>query len=115
MFAVRIKEIFYMRGQGMVLAGRVESGTVWSGTRALFVTPTTSRVAVLAGLERSRELVPSPTAGEDVGLVFRDVEPSALAGGVVRAAADKDGSPPTWKVVDLRVEEAPGRWWEFWR
>ena len=115
MFAVRIKDIFYIRGQGMVLAGRVESGTVWSGARALLVTPTISVAAVLAGLERNRELVPSATAGEDVGLLIRGVEPSALTGGVECAEPDEGGAPPTWNVVDVIVEEAPKRWWEFWR
>jgi translation elongation factor EF-Tu-like GTPase len=115
MFAVRIRDFLYIRGQGMVLAGRVESGTVWSGARALLVTPTTSVAAVLSGLERNRELVPSAAAGEDVALLIRNVEPSALTGGVECVETDMGGSPPTWSVVDLIVEEAPERWWEFWR
>lgn len=115
MFTVKIKDIFYIRGRGMVLAGRVESGTVWSGARALLVTPTTSLPAVLAGLERNREFVQSATAGEEVGLLIRDVEPSAITGDVGLVEMGHGGRPPTWKVVDLRVEEAPKRWWEFWR
>ena len=113
MFTVRINDIFYMRGQGMVLAGRVESGTVRSGARALLLTPATSVVAELAGLERNRKLITRAAAGEDVALLFREVEPSALTGGVERVEPRKN-EPPVWKVFDLKVEEAPKRWWEFW-
>jgi len=113
MFTVRINSIFRIAGRGIVLAGRVESGKVFIGNRALLRTPTITINTVLTGLEIDREIVSSAAAGKDVGILIQDMDPSTLTGGVERIKTE-DGLP-AWRVLGLIIEEAPKRWWEFWK
>ena len=114
MFRVRINDIFFINGQGMVLAGLVESGRVCIGARVSLRTPVVAVPTALVGVERNRQIVPCVLAGETVALMIRDIHPSQLEGGVEFVeSSDKHFSP--WRVLDLVVEEAPKLWWEFWR
>ena len=114
MFSVRINDIFFINGQGMVLAGRVESGRVCIGARVSLRTPVVTVPTALAGVERNRQVVPCASSGETVALMIRDIHPSQLTGGVeFMESSDSHLSP--WRVLDLVVEEAPKLWWEFWR
>jgi translation elongation factor EF-Tu-like GTPase len=79
MFTIRVNSIFRIAGRGMVLAGHVESGKVWIGSRALLRTPAASVVTVLTGLERNREIVSQAAAGEDVGILIQDLDPATLS------------------------------------
>ncbi len=114
MFSVRIDDVAYIKGQGMVLTGRVERGTVCIGARAVLRTPAASVPAVLAGVERNRQIVSCASSGEEVALMIHEVEPTELVGGLELVEPKEDG-PPMWKVLDLLVEAVPRRWWEFWR
>jgi elongation factor Tu len=114
MFSVRVNDIFYIKGQGMVLTGRVESGKVCIGARVVLRTPVTSVPAVLAAVERNRQIVPCVPSGENVGLMIRQVDPSELTGGV-EFVESNESIASQWRVLSLLVEEAPKRWWEFWR
>lgn len=111
-FAIRVNDIFYIKGRGMVLTGHVESGKVYGGGRVLLRTPTVSVLGVLAGVERNRKVVPCANAGEDIALLIRDVYPERLIGGVERT--DQTVMSP-WKVIDVQVEPAPSRSWEIWK
>ncbi len=114
MFSVRIDDVAYIKGQGMVLTGRVERGEVCIGAHAVLRAPATSIPAVLAGVERNRQIVSCASSGEEIALMIHEVEPTELAGGL-ELVESKEGGPPTWKVLDLLVEAAPRRWWEFWK
>jgi len=114
MFNVRINDIFFINGQAMVLAGRVESGRVCIGARVFLRTPVVEVPATLVGVERNRKIVPCVSSGDTVALMVRDIHPSQLAGGVeFIESREKHLSP--WRVLDLVVAEAPRLWWEFWR
>lgn len=114
MFRVRIGDIACIKGQGMVLTGRVERGEACIGARAVLRTPVASVPAVLAGIERNRQIVSCASSGDEVALMIHQVEPTELVGGL-ELGESKEGGPPMWKVLDLLVEAAPSRWWEFWR
>jgi elongation factor Tu len=114
MFSVRIEDIFYVKGQGMVLSGRVETGKVCIGARVVLRTPVTSVLAVLSGVERNRQVVRCASSGEDVALMIRQVDPSQLTGGIEFVQSDENVVSP-WRVLSLLVEETPNRWWEFWK
>src|SRR5260221_13691670 len=113
MFKIRVNSIFHISSHGTVLAGRVESGIVWIGSRVALRTPNVSLIKQLEGLERNRKPVPNASAGEDVAILVRDLDPAMLVGGVELVRAEHE--PPSWRVVDLVVEKAPKRWWEFWQ
>lgn len=113
MFKIRVNSIFHISGHGTVLAGRVESGIVWMGSRVALRTPNVSLIKQLEGLEQNRKTVPNASAGEDVAMLVRDLDPAMLVGGIEFVRAEH--GPSSWRVVDLVVEKAPNRWWEFWQ
>jgi len=113
MFKIRVNSIFHISGRGTVLAGRVENGIVWIGSRVALRTPNVSLIKELKGLERNHETVPNASAGEDVGILIRDLDPAMLIGGIELVRTEHE--PHSWRVLDLVVEKAPKRWWEFWQ
>ncbi len=113
MFKVQVKDIFRMAGRGMVLAGRVEEGQVWIGSRAQLRTPSATVITVITGLERNRQIVEQASLGEDVGILIKDIDPATLGDGV-EMVETADGLR-SWRVLNLLIEEAPKRWWKFWR
>jgi translation elongation factor EF-Tu-like GTPase len=97
----------------MVLAGRVESGKVCVGENAILRTPDTSVPTVVIGVERDREFVSCASSGENVALMFREVDPSGLQGGLERVQIGPNQQ--AWRVLTLEVVNAPRRRWEFWK
>ena len=114
MFSIRISDIFFIRGSGMVLAGRVEKGKVCIGARVSLRTPRTAIPTTLLGVERNSQIVSCVSAGEDVALMVREIHPSRLTGGIESIESSEPQLSP-WRVLDLVVEEAPKLWWEFWK
>ena len=112
MFTIRVNSIFHISGRGTVLAGRIESGGVRIGSRVALRTPTISVIKELKGLERNCEIVSHASTGEDVAILLQNLDPSMLIGGVELIKVENE--PPSWRVIDLIVEEGPKRWWEFW-
>ena len=112
MFKVRVNSIFHISGRGTVLAGRVENGTVRIGSRVAVRSPNVSLIKGLKGLERNRAIVSNASAGEEVAILIRDLDPAALIGGIELVRGEHGA--PSWRVVDLVIEKAPKRWWEFW-
>ncbi|GMV32120.1 MAG: hypothetical protein AMXMBFR59_42450 [Rhodanobacteraceae bacterium] len=114
MFSVRINDIFFIKGRGMVLTGRVEKGKVCVGARASLRTPLTAVPTTLVGVERNRKLVSCVSAGEDVALMVREIDPSQLTGGIeLVESVEKHIS--LWRVLDLVVEETQKHWWDIWK
>jgi translation elongation factor EF-Tu-like GTPase len=112
MFTIRVNSIFHISGRGTVLAGHIESGGVWIGSRVALRTPTISVIKELRGLERNCEIVSHASTGEDVAILIQDLDPAVLIGGVELVKPENE--LPSWRVIDLIIEKAPKRWWEFW-
>lgn len=112
MFKIHVNSVFHIAGRGTVLAGRVENGIVWIGSRVALRTPNISVIKEVKGLERNHEIVRHASAGEDVGMLIRDLDPATLIGGIELVKTEHE--LPSWRVIDLVVEKAPKRWWEFW-
>ena len=112
MFTIRVNSVFHISGRGTVLAGRVENGSARIGSRVALRTPKISVIKELNGLERNHENVSHAFAGEDVGILFRNLDPAMLIGGIELVKTEHE--PHSWLVIDLIIEKAPKRWWEFW-
>lgn len=105
-----VSSIFYMRNQGMVLAGLIHRGTVAIGDRVTITSPRAAKHAVVAGLERigTREFLDSAKEGQEIAILCRGLQIEDFADGVERV--DESG----WRVVDLTVTSAEfglARWW----
>ena len=106
-----VSSIFFIRGQGMVLAGVILRGVVMIGDRLTVASPLASKRTVVAGLERvgTRELLETAKEAEEIAILCRDLEAEDVADGLERV--DDFG----WKVVKLTVRslEPTGLpWWK---
>lgn len=86
-FWMVVKDCFAITGRGVVVTGTVESGTIAVGSRAnLERSGQVLRSLEIGGIERSRNVVNSATAGESVGLLLRGVAKGDIVrGDIIRA------------------------------
>ncbi len=84
-FLMPIEDIFSISGRGTVVTGRVERGTVKVGTEMEFlgIRPTHSKV--ITGVEMFKKLLDRGEAGDNVGLLVRGLDKTAVERGQVVA------------------------------
>jgi translation elongation factor EF-Tu-like GTPase len=108
MFTIRINSIFSIAGSGIVLAGKVESGRVRAGAKAVIRTPSKSLDTVLSRLEQNREIVSTAGAGEDVAIMIADFDPNILNDGI-EVSRTEEGFP-SYRAVELVIKAASKSW-----
>jgi translation elongation factor EF-1alpha len=88
-FRFIVQQVFSLATGGAVVEGRIEAGHLREGQQVAFRSPSGRTVAVcVITIERTtdRQLIPEAAAGEEVRLLLPDVNPSALAPGLVLEA-----------------------------
>lgn len=106
--SIPISSILYIRGQGTGLAGTIDDGEIAIGEKVALVGPVSVVEATVHGIEVERQIVPTASSGQEVGLWFKKVEPSSLADGVTR---NDNG---TYSVFSLVVTQRVKSWWRIW-
>jgi elongation factor Tu len=72
-FRMTVQDVFSIRGRGTVVVGQIESGTLLVGDEIYIQGTGSSRRAVVAGLEMFRKQVPQAQAGDNIGVLLRDL------------------------------------------
>lgn len=110
MLRLIVESVFHIEGHGIIVAGRIQEGGLKVGDPVDVCSPTKTAVAVVAALEKisTRELIPSAKAGDDVGVLFRNLSLDCVADGVQKV------EPFGWGVLSLEVRGKPRKWWQFW-
>jgi len=89
-FKMQIVDVFTITGRGVVATGVVSSGTVSVGDELCLVKEDGERQTVsVAGLEQFRKLVETASAGDNLGVLFEDLELSALEVGATLTAKER--------------------------
>jgi elongation factor Tu len=68
-----VEDVFSIRGRGTVVTGRVELGTISVGDTVQLERPGFSRAVEITGVEMFRRSAKSAQAGDNVGLLLRDI------------------------------------------
>ena len=90
MFRMTIADVFFIRGRGSVVTGKIEDGTLRVGDEVLIDGSGPVRVD---GIEAFRKVLKQAAAGENVGLLFSKLEKSQLKpGAVITGASDTTAS-----------------------
>ena len=80
-----IDDVFMIKGRGVVITGRVESGRVKKGDRVVITgedgVSITTEVVGIEGFHREADFV--ARTGDDVGVVLRDVVREQIKAGMV--------------------------------
>ena len=79
-----VEDVFAIRNRGIVATGRVESGTLRVGDTVQIDGTLEARVE---GIEVFRKSIDEAKAGDNIGVLFKDVEKRQLNRGSVLTAA----------------------------
>lgn len=97
MFRMTVADVFFIRNRGLVATGQVEAGTVSKGDSV----SVNGREVKVDGIEMFRKVLDSANAGDNIGLLLRDVTKDDVKPGDVIAAAGAALTPPpsdaTWE------------------
>ena len=86
-FRLQIEDVFHITGRGLVVTGRIQAGQVRVGQQVTITragNPTAT--ATVDGIEQFRKVADHAVAGENVGLLFRQLTKDQLASGDVVTA-----------------------------
>ena len=78
-----IDDVFMIKGRGVVVTGRVERGTVQKGDRVVIEGDDISITTEVMGIEAFRKANFVAQAGDNVGLLLRDVTKDQIKAGMV--------------------------------
>jgi elongation factor Tu len=95
-FRMTVQDVFSIRGRGTVVTGRIESGEISVGDEINIQHGGATKKVKIAGIEAFRKTLPRAQAGDNVGLLLKDVTKDDVQQGDV-LAADYAGPDFTWK------------------
>ena len=109
-FLMSVEDVFSITGRGTVATGRIERGIVKVGDTIEIVGITDTKSTVVTGVEMFRKMLDQGQAGDNVGVLLRGVEKSAIERGQV-LAAPKSITPHTQAKAEIYVlsKEEGGR------
>lgn len=89
-FRMVIDDVFFIKGRGTVVTGRVESGTVKIGDTVVISRADGNAITTqVMGVEGFRKPNFVAQVGDNCGLVLKDVEKGQLTAGMVVTEADR--------------------------
>ena len=93
-FRMTVQDIFSIKGRGTVVTGRIESGTVTVGDEIRIQGKDSSKTATVNGVEMRRKVITHAKAGDDVGILLKDIDKEDVQQGDILAGSEADF---TWK------------------
>jgi elongation factor Tu len=87
-FRMTVADVFSIKGRGTVVTGEIESGTLNVNDEIYLRRTSSSRRVVVSGIEMFRNLSNSAQAGENVGILLRDIAKQDVEKGDVLLGSD---------------------------
>jgi elongation factor Tu len=87
-FRMTIADVFFIRGRGTVVTGQVESGTLNVGDEIYLRRSNASQKVTITGIEMFRKLLDQAKAGDNVGVLLRDITKQEVEKGDVLLGSD---------------------------
>jgi len=72
-FRMIVADIFFIRGRGTIVTGQIESGTLNVNDEIYIQRLGTSRRVTVTGIEMFRKILDQARAGDNVGVLLRDI------------------------------------------
>lgn len=91
-FRMTVEDVFSIRDRGTVVTGRIESGMLNAGDEILIQRQGSSRKTNVTGIEAFRKQLQQAQAGDNVGLLLRDIQKQDIQRGDILVASDSDFS-----------------------
>ena len=93
-FRMTVQDVFSIKGRGSVITGRIESGTITVGNEIRIQRKSSSKTAVVNGLEVQRKVTTQAQTGDDVGILMKDIGKEDVQPGDILTGSEFDF---TWK------------------
>ena len=87
-FRMTVADVFFIKGRGTVVTGQVESGTLRIGDEVYIRRPNSSRRTTVTGIEAFRKLLDEANAGDNIGVLLRDITKQEIQHGDVLLGSD---------------------------
>ncbi len=87
-FRMTVQDVFSIKGRGTVVTGQIESGILAVGDEIRIQGKHSSKTAVVTGVEMFRKVVKQAQAGDNVGVLLRDVSKQDVERGDVLTGSD---------------------------
>jgi elongation factor Tu len=87
-FRMTVADVFSIKGRGTVVTGQIESGTLNVNDQIYLRRTNSSRRVVVSGIEMFRKLANQAQAGENVGILLRDITKQDVEKGDVLLGSD---------------------------
>jgi elongation factor Tu len=93
-FRMTVEDIFSIAKRGTVVTGKIEAGTLKVGDEVVIQGKNGERRTVVTGIEMFRKITSQAAAGDNVGILFKDISKQDVQRGDVILSP---GSDFTWK------------------
>ena len=93
-FRMTIEDVFSIRNRGTVVTGKIETGTVKVGDEVLIQSVNGEKRTTITGVEMFRKTISQAKAGDNVGLLLKNIAKPDVQQGDVLVASGEDF---TWK------------------
>lgn len=93
-FRMTVEDVFSIKGRGTVVTGKIESGTIKVGDQISIQGKNGEKKADVAGVEMFRKMLSQASAGDNVGILFKDIAKQDVQRGDVIVCPGEDFS---WK------------------
>ena len=94
LFRMTVADVFFIRGRGTVVTGQIESGTLNVHDEIYIQRSGSARKVTVTGIEMFRKILDQARAGDNVGVLLRDITKQEVEKGDVLLGSDIDFS---WK------------------
>ncbi len=92
LFRMTVQDVFSIRGRGTVVTGQIESGTLNVGDEISFRRQGSFKKTVVAGIESFRKQLQQAQAGDNAGVLLRDINQPGIQRGDVLVGSDAEFS-----------------------
>ena len=93
-FRMTVQDVFSIKGRGTVVTGRIESGTIAVGNEIRIQGKSFSKTVVVSGVEVRRKVTSQAQAGDDAGILLKDIGKEDVQPGDILTGSEFDF---TWK------------------
>ena len=91
-FRMTVQDVFTIRDRGTVVTGQIESGTLTVGEEITIQRPNYAKKTVVTAIEMFRKQLQQTKAGDNVGLLLRDIGKQDIKRGDVLLRSDSEFS-----------------------
>jgi len=89
-FRMTVEDVFSIKGRGTVVTGKIESGTIQVGDEISIQGKSGEKKTTVTGLEMFRKTMSQANAGDNVGLLLKNIAKQDVQPGDVLVASGED-------------------------